>query len=203
MEFQISKRLLAIANLIPKNSRVADIGTDHAKLPVYLIKNNIATFAIAADTAAAPLELGKKFIAANRLTDKIETRLGNGLAVLEENEVDVITICGMGGKTVKTILAEGIDKIGNATLILQPQGDVDLVRLFLADNGFNINNEVILREDGKFYVIILCTRGEMYLTGIEAYYGPCLLREMPELFIEQLIEHRAYLVDLKNTLEQA
>lgn len=153
---KLSDRLLAIANLVDKNNKVADIGTDHGYIPVYLLNNNIVQYAIAADINKGPLDNAKKEVKLNKLEDKVDLRLGSGLTVIKEGEVDEAIIAGMGGVLISEILetsknvAKSLKK-----LILQPMQASDELRKYIYENGYEIVDEVLVKEDFRLYEIIV------------------------------------------------
>lgn len=156
----LSPRLLEIAKIVDKNSIVADIGTDHAYIPVYLIENDISKKVIACDINKGPLESAINYINIKELNDKIETRLGDGLSPLNINEVDTVIIAGMGGLLITNILEnsksifKSIDK-----LIFQPMIASNELRKYLYDNNYKIIDEKLVREDNRFYEIIVAVKG--------------------------------------------
>lgn len=150
----LSKRLKTIASLVPNGTRVCDIGTDHAYLPIYLKQNNIAKTIIASDLNRKPLLTAQKNIDKAGVSG-IELRFGNGLSVLKENEVDNIIIAGMGGEVISGII-DDCKWIKNSkyTLILQPTTSAEFLRRFLTQNGFETVSEIPLSENGKIYSIM-------------------------------------------------
>lgn len=152
---KLTDRLLKIANLVSEGKRVADIGTDHGYIPVYLLNNNKIDYAILADVNKGPLDNAKKEVNHNNLEDKVDLRLGSGLEVLNENEVDEVIIAGMGGILISELLeakksvAHTVDK-----LILQPMQAQNELRKYLYNNGYEILNEVLVKEDFRIYEII-------------------------------------------------
>lgn len=154
-KLKLTDRLLKIASLVSKGKKVADIGTDHGYIPVYLLNNNKIDYAILADVNKGPLDNAKKEIKHNNLGDKVDLRLGSGLEVLNENEVDEIIIAGMGGILISELLeakknvAHTVDK-----LILQPMQAQEELRKYLYNNGYEILNEVLVKEDFRIYEII-------------------------------------------------
>lgn len=153
---KLSDRLLAIANLVDKSNTIADIGTDHGYIPVYLLNKNIIQYAIAADINKGPLDNAKKEVRLNKLEDKIDLRLGSGLTVLEEGEVDEAIIAGMGGVLISEIL-ETSKKVAKSfkKIILQPMQASDELRRYLCENGYEIIDEILVREDFRLYEIIV------------------------------------------------
>ncbi|MGN0396098.1 MAG: tRNA (adenine(22)-N(1))-methyltransferase [Coprococcus sp.] len=151
----ISKRMKAVADMTVAGHTVADIGCDHAFVPIYLIKNNISKMVIASDVRSGPCDIAKKNIAAFEMEDYIDLRLGNGLETVRPGEADTIIIAGMGGMLINTILNNGLRVAASAKqLILQPQSDIDKVRANVLANGWNIVSEKMLVDMGKYYTIL-------------------------------------------------
>jgi len=151
----LKNRLKMIADMIPIGSKVCDIGTDHAYLPIYLMKNDICQKVIACDLTIGPVEVATKNVSQNNLDTSIDVRLGYGLEPIIVGEVDTIVIAGMGGILIKEILLRDIDKAKNARyIILQPMKDTDILREYLYLSGFDIINEAIAAEGEKLYNII-------------------------------------------------
>lgn len=188
----LSKRLAASAAFVAKNSRVADVGCDHAYTSIYLIQNGIAKYCIAMDIKEGPLSKARENILHYRCGDKIETRLSDGLAKLSVGEADTILISGMGGLLIQKILAESPDVVKEVKeLILQPQSDQEKVRRFLHQIGFAIVEETMLCEDGKYYVSIhavnRCGNGlEHYGKKIDYLFGKPLLEQKDGCLLEYL-----------------
>lgn len=163
----ISERLKCVASLVNKGARVADIGTDHAYLPIYLVQNGISNKVYACDVRKEPLRRAKLHIDEYGLSDKITTKLCDGLKGINKGDVDTVTICGMGGKLMKNILKAGIDKLGdNTQLVLSAQSELKDFRKYLLETGIYIKSEHMLLEDGKYYFIFDCvynTQDEYYL----------------------------------------
>ena len=136
---KLDSRLMAIANLVRKNKIFADIGTDHAYLPVFLVENGIIQKAIAADLRVGPLENAKDAVVSYGFTEQIALRLSDGLDNFETNEVDEIAVAGMGGLLISQFI-ERTNWLKNEDihLILQPMTHVEELRKTLFDNGFNI-----------------------------------------------------------------
>lgn len=154
----IDARISAIINFVQKNSRVADIGADHGYLAIELAKSGRASFVVASDKNASPLDAAKKNIAAAGLENVIETRLGDGLKVLREGEVDTICIAGMGGALIVEILSAAPEILaGTKNLILQPMNASDKVRTWLSANGWFCQTE-LAEAGGIIYEILSATR---------------------------------------------
>ena len=151
----LTKRLQAISQLVEKGALVADIGTDHALLPISLVQNKICESVIASDIAVGPLKSASKNIAAHSLENNIKTVLSNGLENVAQLSPQNIIIAGMGGETIRDILAESeYPKSSGAFLILQPMTHSELLRRFLIEEGYSIKSETVVREGHRFYVII-------------------------------------------------
>lgn len=159
---KLSQRLQAIADLVPKNTVVGDVGTDHGYIPVYLVQNNITDRVIATDINRGPIENAKKTILMHNLTKYIETRLGSGLKPFKPNEINTVIIAGMGGLLIKKILEESIDVVKTIdTFILQPMVAQDELRKWLVNHEFKIANEKLAQEGDKIYEILVVKKGKM------------------------------------------
>ncbi len=152
-------RLRSIAEFVPRGSRVADIGTDHAQLAIELIKSGRASKVIAADKNEGPLDAARKNISDAGLDDRIETRLGDGLKILRADEVDVICIAGMGGALIAEILSAGVP-LSVERLILQPMNVGDRLRQWLELNGWLVIDEDLSEVGGIVYEIISAGRAD-------------------------------------------
>lgn len=185
----LSERLLNIANLVPKCDLAIDIGTDHAYVPIYLVKKNIAKNVIASDISKGSVQKAQQNVNLNNCKDRIECRLGDGLDVLYDNEyADVIIVAGMGGMLVNYVLninKEAFKK--TKRLILQPQRDNDKVRKFVHSIGFKIIDEKIFYDDDKLYNIIVCEKGQDYQYSEKEYlYGKILIDEKNSILKEYI-----------------
>lgn len=150
-----------IASFIPSSSKLGDIGTDHAYLPVYLIQAGIISTAIGVDIHVGPCEAALDTVQAYGLKEFISIRLGDGLIPLEKGEVDTLVIAGMGGSTTLGILESNpliIPEI--QTLILQPQGAESRVRRELLTQGWKLKDECLIEEDKRVYTVLCFSRSE-------------------------------------------
>ncbi len=163
---KLDSRLMAIANLVRKNKIFADIGTDHAYLPVYLVENGIINKAIASDLRVGPIENAKSAVASYGYENQIELRLSNGLNNFTENEVEEIAVAGMGGLLISDFInkTEWL-KNENIHLILQPMTHVEELRKTLFDNGFVMEKEVVAKDGDKLYIIF----SAYYYDDVTAY----------------------------------
>jgi len=149
---KISNRLMTAAALVTQGYTLADVGTDHGYIPIYLLQQKKIPAAIAMDINEGPLERAKKHIALYGLQAYIQTRLSDGVAALKPGEVEAVLIAGMGGGLVMHILKDGEKVCQSAKeLILQPQSEIEHVREFLREKGYTILAEDMVYEDGKFY----------------------------------------------------
>lgn len=195
---KISSRLQTVASLVPEGSRLADIGTDHAYIPIYLYLQNRIPSAIAMDIGNGPLERAKEHILLYGCGDNITTRLSDGLNALSPGEADCIVIAGMGGGLVIHILETG-QKAAMAAekLVLQPQSEIPKVRKYLAEHGYVADAEEMVHEDGKYYPMMRVSYqpgGTGSADETEFLYGKGLLcRKHPVLLSYLKKERKQYL----------
>lgn len=157
----ISLRLQKIAGLIENCDSVADIGTDHGYLPIYLVKNDICKAAIASDVNKAPVEKARLNISMENMESRIQCRLGGGLSILSPNEVDAIIIAGMGGNLIRDIIEENIKVFTELKFaVLQPVQNPDVLRKYIYEKGYKIIDEDLCIEGNKYYEIIKVTYDE-------------------------------------------
>lgn len=158
---RLTPRLQVIADYVKKNSIVADIGTDHGYIPVYLIEADICDRVIATDINKGPLENAESYIKKKGFDNNIDTRLGDGLCSIKPNEVDTLIIAGMGGLLMIEILEKSKD-VAKSThnFILQPMVASDELRRYLCNNGYRIVDEKLAKESDKIYEIIYAKHGK-------------------------------------------
>lgn len=188
INIDVSNRLKTVANSVVKGSIVADIGTDHGYVPIYLIQNNIAKKVIAMDVNKGPLLKANENIKKYQLENKIVTRLSNGLEKLNMNEVTTVTIGGMGGKLVNNILLEGKSVLESVEqLVLQPQSEIPDVRKMVHSLGYLILDEKMIYEEGKYYFVIDARKGiETYTNDRDYLFGKKLIENKDKVFIKYL-----------------
>lgn len=193
---QLSKRLLSVAGMVTSARCLADVGTDHGYIPIYLMEEGRAAAGIAMDVNRGPLERAEANIRSHGLSSKIMTRLSDGVQALKEGEADWVVIAGMGGGLVQKILREGCDVLeGVERIVLQPQSGLEEVRRFLYGNGYEIEDEEMVLEDGKYYLMmrVMHARQEGSLSDLEFMYGPVLLRKRHECLFKYLEWEQAVL----------
>lgn len=186
----LDRRLKQVVDFIPKGSVVADIGSDHAYVPCYLVQQGIVDRAIAGEVNRGPMEAAKAQVELIGATENIDVRLGDGLAVLKEDEATCVSICGMGGSLIRSILESGRDKLGAVKrLVLQPNVDGQYVREWLLDAGFVLVAESIVEENDKVYEILVGERGTETCYSLDdterawqLMFGPYLLKTRTEAF---------------------
>ena len=186
-EIKLSKRLKAVADYVDKGARLADIGSDHAYLPTYLVQKNEVEFAVAGEVVKGPFEIAKNHVAQANLKENIQVRLANGLAAIENvDKIDTIVIAGMGGILISEILEAGKGKLNSVKrLILQANNHEDTLRQWLTEHQFVIKAEQILLEAGKFYEIIVAeptTNEHPVFSANDLLFGPFLSKEKSVVF---------------------
>ena len=149
---QLSERLSSVASMVTAGNCLADVGTDHGYVPIYLYERNVIPRAIAMDVNKGPLERAALHIAESGMKEAIETRLSDGLEKLVPGEADSVVIAGMGGPLIIRILSAYPDVTDSLKeLILQPQSEIPEVRIWLYEHGYEITEEHMVYEDGKYY----------------------------------------------------
>lgn len=173
-EFKLSNRLSTCAELVTPGSKIADIGTDHAYIPIYLGLTKKISHALACDVRSGPLENAKKNINFYNLNNIIETRLSDGLKNISENEADEIIIAGMGGNMISNILENCSWKNKESKrFILQPMKYENKLRSYLALKGYEIQSETTVICSEKVYIVMTCvfTNIPYKITTVQEYIG--------------------------------
>lgn len=181
----LSPRLQAVADFVPSDARLADIGSDHAYLPAYLLMKHHITYAVAGEVAQGPFDNATHELKRRDLLAQAEARLADGLsAVYEDDHIDTVTIAGMGGILISDILTAAFDRHQVfETLILQANTDEVVVRNWLNEHGYQIKAESVTQEDNHFYEVILATLGSQQLSHMDLNFGPYLRVEQSATFI--------------------
>lgn len=175
---RLPPRLQRIAELVPQGARLADVGTDHGYLPVWLLQNGHIAHAIASDISAAPLEHARRTAAEYGVAERMTFRLCAGLDGIAPDETDTVVIAGMGGETILAILASAAWDWHGKTLLLQPMTKAELLRRSLAEHGLCIASERLVRDKGTIYAVIEAKAGQgAPLTNAEAWCGVGLLHD--------------------------
>ncbi len=184
---KLSKRLAAVASFVEQGATLADIGSDHAYLPCHLVMEGRISKAIAGEVVKGPFESAVKNVRKKGLTHEITVRLGNGLEAIQETDgVDTITIAGMGGPLIASILTDGSEKLKDVKrIITQPNIHALSIREWAIQKGWRIIDEQILKEDNKIYEIIVLEKGQATYGELEMMVGPFLLERKSHTFIEK------------------
>lgn len=216
----LDKRLSAVAALVRQGSRLADIGTDHAYLPVYLVQSGVCPSVIASDIGEGPLEAAHRTVTENGLTSEITLRLGDGLSTVSAEEIDDIAIAGMGGETIVAILeaAPWVQDEG-VRLILQPMTRAEDLRRWLLTHGFTVLEEHLIIDGRHLYPVMAAQYTAAEPCDDElAIYGGFFEAEEGRPYRHMMAEHllrraqglthsgdltaAAHLTDLSNLLKQ-
>ncbi|WP_339492990.1 tRNA (adenine(22)-N(1))-methyltransferase [Pseudomonas sp. EA_15y_Pfl2_R67] len=185
-EYTLSMRLERVAAHMPAGAHLADIGSDHAYLPVVLLRRGAIAMAVAGEVALTPFRAAERTVGENGLEQQISVRLANGLAAIEpEDGITAISLCGMGGETIRDILDSGKARLsGQERLILQPNGGEQPLRQWLMEHDYRILCEEVLRENRFYYEIIVAERtGPVTYTAEELYFGPLQLQARTPAFL--------------------
>jgi tRNA (adenine22-N1)-methyltransferase len=186
---KLSERLKQLVDWIPQGAILADIGSDHAYLPTYAIKEGKIHKAIAGEVNQGPFESAVATVHSMGLAKQIQVRKGDGLDVLSIGEVNTIVIAGMGGALIRSILDKGEAKLASDTLlILQPNNGEETLRHWLQRHNWPIQKEAILQEDGHLYEAMVAKKRNgpsKDMTPDDLLFGPFLRREKNELFVKK------------------
>lgn len=196
---KLSPRLQAVAGLIEPGLKIADIGTDHAYLPIYLVEQNIIPAAVAIDIHQGPYESALKQVRIQGLADKISVRLGDGFNPVTPGEVQGAVLAGMGSTTMVEILEKNPGLVAEfRQLVMQPMAGAAQIRNWLSKNKWLVNKEVLVEDEGFIYIVIGAIPGEQSITDwLSLELGPIILKEKPPLlkpYVEKKIQ------DYKNIL---
>ena len=202
---ELSKRLQAVADLVSEGLVVADVGTDHGYIPIYLIETKKSPKAFAMDVNKGPLLRAKEHIAEHGLETRIETRLSDGVRALQKGECDCVVVAGMGGALTIKIMEEGKDIFRNLKeFVLQPQSELQKVRAYLCENAYFIVEENMVLDDGKFYPMFRVINGQSEeYHAIELCYGKLLLEQKNTVLKNFLEKEKAVKELILSNLEQS
>jgi len=204
MQIKLSKRLTAVAGMVPPGFVMADIGTDHGYLPAYLVITGITPSAIATDAKEQPLASAANLVNLLAIEKKVDLRLGDGLSVLAPGEAKTIVVAGMGASTVVKILEETPQVLRKTSrLILQPMRDTSKIRTWLVKHGWEIIDEELVYEDNIFYEIIAAEPGNSVLSIEEVENGPVLLKKKHPLLKNFIGEKIKTLETICRSLEKS
>lgn len=195
-EHTLSMRLERVAAHVPAGARLADIGSDHGYLPVALMRRGAIAAAVAGEVALTPFRAAERTVRENELEQHITVRLASGVAAIEPGDgITAISICGMGGETIRDILDCGKARLnGQERLVLQPNGGEQPLRQWLMENGYSIVCEELLRENRFFYEIIVAERAAPVIySAEELYFGPLQMQaRSPEFLLkwQRILRHK-------------
>lgn len=194
---KLSKRLISISNFIDDNSKVIDVGCDHALLDIYLFKNKKNISLIASDVRSGPLKQAKRNI--DKYNCDIKVKLGYGISTIE-SDVDTVVIAGMGGDTIVDILNNDSNLLVNVEkMVLSPQSEWMKVRKVISSLGFYISNEILVEDSDKYYLIIVAKKGHKDYNDLELEYGPLLLKNKS---LEYLSYYKKVLAEERKVLKK-
>ncbi len=187
----LTNRLKAVADMVKTGVSIADIGTDHAYVPIYLVQNKLVSRAICTDIKEGPCSIARENIKKNALADVIEVRCGSGLSVIRPHEVHTAVIAGMGGELIADILFSSratADSI--VQFVLQPMTAPEELRLYLYENGFQILQEVLAKEKDKYYVVLQADHQKTDVPELEYLYVGKKLIENKDPLLEEYLHHK-------------
>lgn len=205
---KLSRRLETIASYVPEGSRIADIGTDHGYIPIHLVQDGKAEYAIAMDVREGPLLRAQAHIQEAGLHSQVQVRLSDGLLNLEKNEADCVVIAGMGGELIIHILEGRRDLWDEIPCwVLSPHSELEKVRRFLEEQAFFVERETMLKEEGKYYSVMGVCRNKKEAPNngyeISFRYGKSLLESKDPVLMEYLIKEEEQLRLLMGRLSRS
>lgn len=199
---KLSKRMERVAGMVTEGYRLADIGTDHAYIPIYLCEEKRIPSAIAMDIGSGPLQRAREHVQSAGLSAYIELRLSNGTEKLKPGEVDTLLLSGMGGLLMESILGRDDEILSSVKeLVLQPQSDITDLRQWLHMKGWQIVSEDIVYESGKFYPMMKLRQGPYRSYTVAEYHFGRLDIQRDLYVLEQYLEKQ--LKTQEEILEQA
>lgn len=185
---KLSERLLEIAGLVPRGSCVSDVGTDHALLPIYLVKNGISQRVIAVEARYGPWMRARENVKKAGLSDFIDVRLGDGFEPLKPGEVDVAIIAGLGGETIWSIMEKSPDIVNSLyAIILQPMKNAHRLRKALFESCFEITEERVVCSKGRYFEIMVVKKGtSCFFSEEDVILGPVLKQKRTPEVLEYI-----------------
>ncbi|MCR5737610.1 MAG: class I SAM-dependent methyltransferase [Eubacterium sp.] len=183
----ISKRLKAVADMVTPGLTAADIGTDHAYVPIYLIEHEISPKVYAMDINEGPIRMAIANVENEGYEEQIVVAQANGMQKLEAGQVESVVIAGMGGELIVQILKDSKVNDSVQEFILSPHKNPEILRKYLNENGYLISEEQMLQDGGKYYVIMKVVHGEEpQFSEEELLFGRKLMEQKDEVLKEYL-----------------
>ena len=202
---KLSDRLMTVAGFVTKGLKVADIGTDHGYVPIYLVQNGVCPSAIAADINEGPVQRASKHITENGLENYIETRISDGFEKIGVGETECGIIAGMGGELMIHILDQGHDKVqALKELILSPHSEIFLVRKYLHSINYKIIDEKMLIDEGKYYTVIKAIHGrDCEYNESEYRYGKILIDRKDDILKSFILKEMDKIIEITDNLRKS
>lgn len=202
---RLSERLYEIATMVSQGNKVCDVGCDHGFVSIFLVAKNISPYVIAMDVRKGPLSMAKDHVQEYHVENYIETRLSDGLENYKSGEADSLIIAGMGGPLMLRILESYPEKTENfKELILQPQSEIPAFRARIRELGYEIVEEKMIFEEGKYYPMMKVVRSNQILrpyTELELMYGPLLLQERNPILQQFLLYEKTVIEKILNQVK--
>lgn len=190
---RLGARLTAVATFVPEGSIPVDVGTDHARLLIALVRSGRCPTGIGVDVAEGPYRRAKRAVAGAAMSHLIAVRHGDGLAPVDPGEADVAVLAGFGGRTANAVLAAACDRLPIRRWVVQVNRDVPAVRRSFEARGLAIVDEALVFDDGRVFVVMAAEAGEMALSDADAWLGPRLRVERSPLFVAWVRSRRDHL----------
>ena len=203
---KLSKRLETVASMVAKGNRAADVGCDHGFVPIFLVESGISPLAVAADVRPGTLSRAKEHIKEHRLEEKIQTRLSDGLANIKPGEADSLIMSGIGGILMMRLLQDEEHTAKSfKELTLSPQSELFDVRRYLVSNGYLIEYEHMLCDEGKYYFIfhVLVKKDEREWSEEEYRYGKDICKDDMKTFLAYLEKEERQYEQILEKMKQA
>lgn len=201
----ISMRLKAIAQMVTPCGVAADVGCDHGYLAIHLVEKGLAKRVIAMDVAKGPLSRAKENIGKSSCKDRIETRLSDGVTMLQNGEADTVIMAGIGGNLMMRLLENGKEILRTVKeLVLSPHSEIEQVRRYLLAHEYIIVDENMIVDEGKNYVILKVSHGAgSYEKRCHYRYGKVLLEKRNPVLLDCLGKEKQQLLHIQATLRDS